>query len=250
MDSRVFFLATFACLLWGAPAIPSEPQEGPLSCDFSGETSSLVNTEITNLDIEGAVLEFPEDYVFSLPFKSGELRDALLLRADVNDFSSYPKRKQFLEDGTYKQQVGIRDWMSILVDSKLPLSTIWERRLISAYDDITSENYKEIEVKLKPTTIGLLKPEKPSDTFLRDRDIFVNKHGADIEDIIMCSKNGSVPSPSCGHIFEVEAYDIQITYARTELPRWKELRNGVSQLLQCFTIEEPIELPNVKIEGE
>ena len=250
MDFRVFFLVICACWLLLIPAASADLEVGPLSCDFSREKSSLVNTEITNLDIEGAVLEFPQDYVFSLPFKSGELRDALLLRADVNNFSSYPKRKQYLEDGTYKQQVGIYDWMTILVGSKLPMRVMWKRILISSYNDVSHKNYNDTEIPYVPASFGLLKPDKSNENNFRQPDIFVHQHKSEVKDIITCSKVESFPFPNCSHIFEVGAYDLKITYARTELPRWKELRDGVSKLLQCFTVNEPIELPNVKIPGE
>jgi len=96
----------------------------------------------------------------------------------------------------------------------------------------------------------LLKPDKSNENNFRKPDIFVHSHKNEVKDIISCSKVGYFPFPNCGHIFEVGAYDVKITYARTELPRWKKLRDGVANLLRCFTIKKPIELPTIKVKGD
>jgi hypothetical protein len=216
---------------------------GPRTCDFSGEASRDVTTRINNLDIRGAELEFPEDYVFSRPFADGKERDGLLLRANVYDFSSYSHADSYLESGRSKISSGIRDYLQILIGSFVPMAVIWQRTLANKHKVFGYDEADAKPLRVKNAGHGLLAPSGYlADGFLKD-DIFFQRDDAGVTDIIVCSEMGRVPNPSCRHTFEAGAYDVKITYGRNELPRWQELRDGTEALLQCFTTKTPEQVP-------
>ncbi|WP_417691049.1 hypothetical protein [Roseibium sp.] len=235
-------IAIYVCVV-SLHSTAAEATRGSLSCDFSRETSPLVTAQITNLDIEGAELKFPRDYIFSQPFESGTERDALLLRADVKDFSSYPKAKSYFPDGRSKISAGIRDSMRILITSHLPMSAVLNNIIASKHKIFDYIQSGQIKVESKDTIHNLLVTSGyTADGWMKD-DVFFQLDGDVVTDVIACSVEGQVPNPGCWHIFEAGAYDVKISYNRSELPRWRELRDGAAELLQCFTIKEPFQLP-------
>lgn len=216
---------------------------GPSACDFSNETSRFVTARISNLDIAGAELQFPVDYVFSLPFTNGAERDGLLLRADAKDFSSYPETKQFLPNGGSKLNAGIRDYVQILITANVPMLNMLKNTLSNKYKVFGHTYSGTAPMNSKGVRDGLLAPTGyVADGFLKD-DIFYQIDQFSITDVIVCSNASRVPNPSCRHTFEVGAYDVKITYGRAELSRWRALREGTAKLLQCFTTKDPRQLP-------
>lgn len=206
----------------------------------------MVTVGITNLDLEGAVLELPRDYVLSRSFQNGQVREALLLRADVYDFSSYPKAKGYLEDGRSKITAGVRDWVQVLISAHRPMWEMAAFSLVGKYEGFTHTNATKRVINLKPTAYGLMEAHGYTEKgFSSNSDIFFQKDDHAFTDIIQCDKSGEVPYPNCVHIFEAGAYDVKISYGRKELSRWQDIRNGVTKLLQCFTIKEPVELPDL-----
>ncbi|MGS4883479.1 hypothetical protein [Roseibium sp. MB-4] len=215
----------------------------PLVCDSFKDTSQFVTARINNLDIAGAELQFPEDYLFSRPFKSGEDRDGLLLRADAKDFSSYPEAKQLLPNGGSKLNAGIRDYVQILISAYLPMPVIFKAALTNKYKAFAQIDPGSMRVNYKTVQNGLRTPAGYSaDGFLKD-DIFFQEDSSGVTDVIVCSSASRLPNPGCRHTFEAGAYDVRITYGRAELPRWRALRDGTAKLLQCFTTKDPKQLP-------
>lgn len=239
----ILFSACLALLLTNVSILKAkELTSGALKCNFSNEISQMVSVKIDNSDIAGAVLKFPKEYALS-PIKDGQQRDGLLLRVDIRDFSSYPKRKQYLADGTSKVTAGIRDWMQILISSYIDMDKMALRHVSSAYRHLKFEDPStDLEGELLEN--GLRNPHHGDDPQLKRNDVFFNKQNGKITDVILCSKVNSVPFPSCGHRFEAGAYDMKITYSRKELARWQEFKTRTEKLLQCFTIKQPIQQPN------
>lgn len=237
IDTHKTLLAVFIFVSIDANA------SSPPKCDFSNEKSPLVITRITNLDIQGAELAFPQDYLFSQHFRNNSERGALLLRADTKDFSSYPRAKGYLPNGRSKISAGVRDYMQILITSYIPLPQILNNTLANKYKEFRYTDGPVPPISSESVRFGLSSAHGyTSEGYLKD-DVFFVGNDTDITDVILCSTERQVPLPSCSHIFEVDAYDVKISYSREELPRWKELRRGVAKLLRCFTTKEPTQLP-------
>ncbi len=210
-------------------AVADTASKGPLACDFSGEESTFITVNLSNSDIDGAVLRFPKGYEDFAPERNNK-REGISMRVFNDTFASYPDDQLLTKEGKSKSLAGIHDKLSILISTHIPLS-------------------KMLEYQLEPEQIRRLPNEKknlhgliPMETKRpwMGRDLFVGLHPDNsISDVIRCSKEENATSPQCGHHLEINSYDLKIGYSRTQLHRWQELGQGVGRLLECFTIEQP-----------
>lgn len=237
---KCYKIKTFGFLisvLSASSAFATESATGPLACDFSAEESRMVTLKITNGDIEGAVMRLPRDYIIGVSYSENSVNETALLRAYNIDFKSYPNSELHLQNGQFKGAVGIYDQLNILISSnwqppKLAL------RLISLYYQL---GFESTDADLIGSLVkhGLYKPNHQVSEVYKT-EVLLGKQNKKITDVITCSINSG--SSQCKHFFEAGAYDVQISYSKTQLSKWQELREGTEKLLQCFTVKEPIQI--------
>lgn len=222
-------------------AIATETAKGPLACDFSAEESRMATMKINNGDIKDAVLQIPRDYIIGVDYSENAINDTALLRAYNDDFRPYPNSELHLENGQYKGAVGIYDELNILISSHWPMKKLALDSISLSYGLKFTDPSRDIEGEL--SQFNLYKARYKINPVYQ-KVVFFGKENKEITDVIRCSQSNSSygGSPQCSHLFEAGAYDVQIRYAKTQLSRWQELRNGTAKLLQCFTVQEPIQI--------
>lgn len=237
-------VSSFAAFILTATSVVAANSDSRKSaCGFSKFESKLVIAEITNQDIKNGILEFPKSYLFSVPFRSGEVRRGLLLRANVYDFAPYTERDQYFDDGTSKVSVGVRDSIIILISSMVPLEEMLGRFLVSSYEGVP---HKQFDIDSESANFGLLKPSKIYEEKPRMSNILYNVVNGKLLDVIRCNKIGDVPYPGCAHIFEVNNFDVEISYGLEELRKWRDLRANTEKLIDCFTLKAGVQLPEIQ----
>jgi hypothetical protein len=84
------------------------------------------------------------------------------------------------------------------------------------------------------TEIGLRKFE-PADRkkFPFDQEVYATKDSEELV-FVTCSMDGSVPYPSCEENFANDGYLYHVTYRKTLLPNWREIREGSIALISSF----------------
>lgn len=225
-------------LFSSSSTIATETLEGPLACDFSAEESRMVTLKITNGDIEGAVMRLPRDYITGVGYSENSVNDSALLRAYNTNFRPYPNRELHLKDGRSKTSVGINDKVNILISSNWRPEILAKRTISSQYKYLRF-NDPNTDIEGKLAEHGLYKPNHEIKS-IYGMEVSLGKRKGIITDVISCSQDLEIfASPQCSHLFEAGAYDVKISYAKTQLSRWKELRQNTDKLLQCFTVQEP-----------
>lgn len=238
MKSRI--LSTLLLTALSTTAISAEHETGPLACDFSAEESRMVTLKITNGDIEGAVMKLPRDYIIGVGYSENSVNDTGLFRVYNDDFRSYPNSELHLENGQYKGAVGIHDELSILISSNWRPPKLALRNISLLYN-LGFEN-PDADLQGERSKFELYSPRHKTSPIYQ-KEVFLGKQNNEITDVISCSqKNKTTGTPQCKHLFEARAYDVQLGYARTQLNRWKEFRKNTTKLLQCFTVQEPIQI--------
>lgn len=233
-------LAILVPFILSSYANASENSSGALACDFSATDSPMVTVKITNGDIKDAVLKMPRDYVLSAGFGENTTRRALLMRAYNDNFHPYPNSELHLENGQYKGAVGIDDEVNILISSNWPIEKLARDSVSFSYGLKFGDPSIDIEGELSQFNLYKMK-YKINPVY--QKVVFLGKENKEITDVIRCTQdNNSAGIPQCTHFFEAGAYDVQIRYPKTQLSRWQELREGTAKLLQCFTVQEPIQI--------
>jgi hypothetical protein len=220
----------------------------PLKCDFSGNDSQMITVKLENVDLTGAELRVPRAYL-TLPATDGGTREALGLRVWRDSFLPYTTADSISEDQGKKLSEGRADGMSILLSSLKDLDSIAKLHIWSSYPragDVNENRRQPVSgplVALKNgisgylTKDGLLQQEKLATP--RFNELLLAVENSEITDVFQCSQIGDVPSPGCSQIFEYGAYDVEISYYRDDLPRWRELKQKTVQLLDCLTTKVP-----------
>jgi hypothetical protein len=222
----------------------------PLKCDFSGIGSPMITVKIENADLTGAELKIPRDYLMSRAI-DGATRDALLLQVWKESFLPYAVRDARSADQAKKLAEGRADNMTILISALKDLDSIATLHLQFGYPAAGDANEKALQpVSGRLVTLengfsgyrdqnGLL--EQEGLPIQRLPELLVGYEKQEITDIFQCDLIGDVPFPFCTHIFESGAYNVQISYRRNDLPKWREFKEKAEQLLACLTTKQPKE---------
>ena len=207
------------------------------TCDFTGLDSPILDIGISNRDMTGARLRIPLAYIVSRPVYDGIERDGIFLTFDGYSLAPWPTKK------TSKPPLRGRPPNKILlvISHLKPIEVIAKLSLYRPnYENPFGSDEVDLEgVSLDNGLFGQRIRAKP-----RFSDVFLGRQGDAITDVIRCDQPGDVPYPGCTHLFEVGAYDLTISYARTELDRWRTLRGNISSFIRCLTIVTPQEAGN------
>jgi hypothetical protein len=190
---------------------------GPLGCDFSG-IPGAVPTGLMPLEGKSSVrLQIPNAYLFSPEIvEVGALgsRGAVLMYVRLDTFQ--PDRRPF---GS-RRPVGQPDEATILLWSIRPLAESLAL-LEKSYPYIPPFQTKEAE----DLTVSR-----------RDRDetSLYSKNERGIQDVFVCINSRKGNNPYCNHNFFHKKAGVSLTYSRSELRKWKEIRIKTKKFVDCI----------------
>jgi hypothetical protein len=220
----------------------------PLKCDFSGVNSPMITVKIENSDLTGAELKMPRDYLMSMAI-DGATRDALLLQVWKDSFLPYTMRDAMSEDQSKKFSEGRADNLLILISSLKDLDSIAKLNLQFGYPaagDVNENRRQPVSGPLLGLKNGLFGYRNQDGLLLQEKlpfprsyELLIGAENEQITDIFQCDQIGNGPFPGCNQIFEYGAYDIQISYRRNDLPKWREFKEKTEKLLACLTAKQP-----------
>lgn len=208
----------------------------PLDCAAVHNEGPELTWFLDNADIGGAELRLPRAYMQSPRMKSGQTSQTLFISVWKDSFLPYT-----YEDETSQEQLaavvrGDLASIDILVGSYKPLDALLVTRTEDSY---STRGRSKVSVEGVAFANGL--QGQPVAAKGIEQEIFHYRSPAGVTDLIRCDKIGVGKFPMCNHILEAGAYDINLTYYRKDLDRWREYRDRASELISCFTVRAPIQ---------
>lgn len=221
----VFWLLFFAvsCDLAEQPISKSQHEFSDSECRYFASSKRLINVELgKGSEIH---LTIPEEYVSALRrrrYHRGS-SDALLLIAHVDGFAP------FAEPPPTGEQ--LFNYMSVLIiDQNID---VWRdlRAILRVREEMKNEDLLLNFARDATLQSGLLF----NPTAHRSQDIYVNIDPRNmLQDVIRCSRKGSVPYPRCTHFITTKNFSIQMGYSKNSLNNWQKIADDARQFADCI----------------
>ena len=236
--SRTLVALTLGLVFGATDAFPQGTQLGEGSLDpcraFTPDAEYVETTVIRQLEGGEVTLRVPEQYFEDLWDQAGSFRDtAQLFVVEIGTFDPITRR----EEGERNRQ-GIWNWMHFVVADNVPLPQM----AAIAAEPFVIPNPPVATYAMRPGEHGLTWLNTPlaSDKAEPRDDVFIHpaSYGA-MMTVISCTSPLYPPSrnPRCQQSFRATGLDVQLSYRRTELPRWREFQTQVTAFLTCATSE-------------
>ena len=202
---------------------------------FTGDADYVETTVIRQLEGGEVTLRVPREYFEDAWDLAGGFRDtAQLFAVEIGTFESITRR----EEGRRNRQ-GIWNWMHFVVADLVPLPQI----AAIAAEPFVIPNPPVTSYAMRPGEHGLTWLDTPfaSDKAEAREDVFIDPadYGS-MATVIECDSTLDRMSrnPRCQQNFRAAGLDLQLSYRRTELARWREFQAQVTAFLTC-AISEP-----------
>lgn len=216
-----------------APPASAQGDPAAVACHaFTPEADHAETTVVRQLEGGEVTLRVPREYFEDAWDRRGGFRDtAQLFRVEIGSFDPVSREKT----GARNAQ-GVWNWMTFLVGDQVALPEV---ALIVA--DLFAADGTQIEAyEMRPSQYGLTwlntpyasdKPEPRNDVFVEPADYRT------MTTVIDCSSplDPTRRNPMCSQRFRAAELDVQLSYDRTELARWREFQAQVTAFLACAT---------------
>ncbi len=225
-----------ALALLGCPAggqADAEADPAAVACHaFTPGAEYTDSTVVRQLEGGEVTLRVPAEYFEDLWDRRGGFRDtAQLFRVEIGTFEPVSRR----ETGERNRQ-GIWNWMPFVVGDLVPLPQI---AAITA-EPFVIPNPPVTSYAMRPGEHGLTWLDTPfaSDKADARDDVFIDPADhATMATVISCDSplDPALLSPGCRQSFRAAGLDVQLSFRRTELARWREFQAQVTAFLTCAT---------------
>lgn len=236
MKQAVHILTCLTALsLLPAPLRAADP--GPCSA-FTDSATYVSSTIIMQLEHRRVPLRVPIEY-FEDPWDrvDGVETTSQLFSVDINDFTPVT-RPQTAE----RNMAGRDDYMWFTLTDQVPTHDIALLRINDAWVNPSRKGRKDKLTSFPPakgTRAGLvwLDTETSSGTARPYKDVFVafGPDGKEVITAIKCSslEDKTKANPMCEHLFTAGELDVDLSYTRTYLDRWREIQADVTAFANC-----------------
>jgi hypothetical protein len=212
-----FALAALFLLFYLAPTPPSL---------FHEQVSYTARTDMVELKVHGHRFLIPANYLKYRSDRQGGERKEIKLAALLPDMQGYSG----WEDSSFKSNAPDSGVVEMLIhDDPVKLSEAeWLHRIYMPYVEDPNGVGGQF---------GLTQYEFRTDSGYHNEDLFIGQteHGPMVFQCVRFSQQ--VTNPSCHRELPV-AHGVALSYRfkRTYLARWREIADGVSKLMQSFTV--------------
>lgn len=201
---------------------------------FTPDAAYVETTVIRQLEGGEVTLRVPEQYFEDAWDLAGSHTDtAQLFRVEISSFEPVTRRET-----SERNKQGIWNWMTFLVGDKVPLDQIAPIKadLLLPGPEPDLSSYPRLPGPYNLVRIASARPDLPRPELDLDIYLFEPTDGA-VEAVLSCDKPGAQRFPVCEHFFRAAGLDVQLSYRRTELPRWREFQAQVTAFLTCAISE-------------
>jgi hypothetical protein len=199
---------------------------------FTPDAEYVETTVVRQLEGGEVTLRVPGQYFEDFWDLAGGFRDtAQLFVVEIGSFDPITWR----EEGERNRQ-GIWNWMHFVVGDNVPLPEM--AAIAAAPFEVPPPSVTAYA--MRPGEHGLTWLDTPhaSDKAEAQEDVYI--HPADyhaMTSVVSCTSPLYPPSrnPRCQQSFRAADLDVQLSYDRTELARWREFQAQVTAFLTCAT---------------
>lgn len=230
--------ATFSFLIasiayWQIISAPAsegqEPVATSIQCPlWADNTSPVLFVDLgvhETLGRPSVMLQIPESYI--LPrnlarYRNGQLDGAALVYAKLPDFG--PQSPQINVDPTSDEA---EHTARILISTHVDMQTILASKI-----DIWGRPAEGVSFPRVQASAGLMEVDYPIFGTPAFETFFAQDPG-EITDVIVCDNRAE--AAQCRHQFDAGAVEVTVSYRRSNLAQWAQIRSSAQVLLDCFT---------------
>ncbi len=198
----------------------------PLWADQSGPILRVELGISPDIAAQDVTLNIPETYIIPRDvdrYRSGKLDGAALLFARLPDFAPQTPAIQ-----TDPLAPGADQRARILVTTFVDMDDILHSSITTWGRPAAGQ-----EFPLRDMGQGLSEVDFPTYTTPSYEVFFAPQQGP-VSDVILCDNRPE--NASCQHKFKAGAVDLELSYRRTNLPQWQQIKTAAQQLVGCLLV--------------